>query len=152
MTDFDWTGWTDWTSLAALNPKEAPDGPGAYVIAADRPINRAVGTDPLGFLDAGESDSVRRRLKEFRRCATERLYEKHSAGYSYCFFRFDLKFPWETLRVRWTDAATKEDAYALEGRILVHYIKTHFELPPLNSKFNWTDFEKMNLMFAALGE
>lgn len=151
MKDFDWTGWTDWTPLATLDLKVVPTDPGAYVIASDQPICRAIGTDPHGFLDAGESDGLRQRLRDFLRCMQTRGQEGHMAGWRFAFFRFERHFPLPSLRVRWATAPTKAAAYALEGRILLAYIKAHCELPPLNYKFNWNEFEEMKAFFGALG-
>src|SRR4051812_10522405 len=49
----DWTGWTEWHSLKSLDRSKAPATPGAYVIAAEGSIHRAIGTDEDGFLDIG---------------------------------------------------------------------------------------------------
>ena len=70
MHDFDWSSWTDWTNLSSLDMKTVPAGPGAYILATDRPINRAVETNPLGILDTGESKGLRQRPNNFKRCAT----------------------------------------------------------------------------------
>jgi hypothetical protein len=51
LSEFDWTGWTDWVPLIDLDLSSVSEGPGAYVIATDRSIHRAVGTDHDGFLD-----------------------------------------------------------------------------------------------------
>lgn len=151
MHDFDWSSWTDWTPLATLDLKTVPVDPGAYVIAANKPICRAVGTDPIGLLDVGESDGLRQRLKDFLRCMRRRGDEGHMAGWRFAFFRFERHFPVESLRVRWVTTVTKEAAYALEGRILLEYIKAHCELPPLNYKFNWHEFGAMKDYFSCLG-
>ncbi len=151
MTDYDWAGWTDWTPLSTLDFKTVPTAPGAYVIATDKPICRAIGTDSFGFLDVGETDGLRQRLKDFYRCLTKRGDEGHMAGWRFAFFRFERHLPMSSLRVRWVTAATKKAAYAVEGRLLLHYIKLHCELPPLNYKFNWNEFEAMKLFFEALG-
>jgi hypothetical protein len=119
-----------------------PNVPGAYVIAASQPINRAVGTDPEGYLDVGESDNLNKRLYTFHRCAGERGITGHMAGWRFAFFRFERKFPHTKLRVRWRATATKEEAYAAEGQVLLGYLRRHCELPPLNYKFNWDMFEK----------
>jgi hypothetical protein len=143
MTEFDWSGWTDWSPLAGLALDAVPEGPGAYVIATDQPINRAVGTDPAGFLDVGESGALRNRLWGFRQCVTVRGEEWHSAGWRFAFFRFDRHFPVASLRVRWIPTASKEEAYKVEGRVLLAYLMRHGELPPLNYKFNWKPFEEL---------
>lgn len=132
----DWTGWSEWVKLETLEWSAVPQDPGAYIIAVTRPINRAVGIDPDGFLDVGETDGLRARLRSFRRCASQRGCEGHMAGWRFAFFRFGRTFPLSTLRVRWLVTITKEEAYAAEGQILLAYLRQHYELPPLNYKFN----------------
>jgi hypothetical protein len=142
MNEFDWAGWSDWQALAALDRTHIPKGPGAYVIASDRPLHRAVGVDPLGILDIGESAGLRHRLDVFQWCATHYKYEGHMAGWRFAFFRFSRHFPVEALRVRWIAAPTKQDANEIEGRMLLCYLANHLELPPLNYSFNWRPFRK----------
>jgi hypothetical protein len=143
MFEFDWTGWTEWTPLIGLDLGTVPQGPGAYVIASNRPINRAVGVDPDGFLDVGESGRLSDRLWGFRQCVTVRGTEWHRAGWRFAFFRFERHFPVDTLRLRWVAADSKADAYRAEGRVLLAYLMRHGELPPLNYKFNWQAFEEL---------
>ena len=57
------------------------------------------------------------------------------AGWRFAFFRFEREFPLSDLRVCWLATTTKE-AYAAEGRVLLAYLQKHYELPPLNYKFN----------------
>jgi len=133
-----------------LDFREVSTDPGAYVIATDKPVSRAIGVDDLGLLDVGESDGLRARLRDFKRCLTKRGDEGHMAGWRFAFFRFERHFPVESLRVRWTATTSKEKAYAMEGRILLEYIKLHGELPPLNYKFNWSEFEAMKVFFESL--
>jgi len=64
------------------------------------------------------------------------------AGWRYAFFHFGRFFPYAKLRVRWRPTKTKDDASELESRMLLAYLKNHYELPPLNYKFNWQIFEK----------
>lgn len=152
LSNFDWTGWTGWVAwpeLDAQNFRQAPETRGAYVIAAPRAINRAIGADTEGFLDIGETGesaarTVRRRLREFKKCATTRLYEKHAAGYRFAYFYFARFFPLDSLRVRWISTRTKEEAYRAEGRLLLTYLYRHGELPPLNYKFNWDGLNDFN--------
>ena len=145
--EFDWSGWTDWQPVPGLDLSDVPCSPGAYAISTGTTIQRAVGADHLGLLDIGEagrgSSTLRGRLEKFRICATNRGAEGHMAGWRYSFFHFDRHFPWTKLRVRWCATSTKEDAYALEGRLLLTYVLRHSELPPLNYKFNWSAFEDL---------
>jgi hypothetical protein len=143
MFEFDWTGWTEWVPLIGLDLSMVPCGPGAYVIATDRPINRAVGVDQEGFLDVGESGKLRDRLWGFRECVTDRGAERHSAGWRFAFFRFERHFPVASLRLRWVSEESKALAYRAEGRLLLAYLLRHGELPPLNYKFNWQAFEEL---------
>src|SRR5262249_46633196 len=143
MFEFDWTGWTEWTTLIDLDLATVPQGPGTSVIATDRPINRAVGTDPEGFLDVGESGRLSDRLWGFRQCVTVPGAEWHSARWRFAFFRFGRHFPVSTLRVRWVATEAKAQAYRVEGRLLLAYLLCHGELPPLNYKFNWDAFEEL---------
>jgi len=152
MNNFDWTGWSHWVGLETLDLKTIPKTAGAYVIATDKPINRAVGTDPLGFLDVGESSELNGRLRSFKRCAFQRDVTGHMAGWRYAFFNFKMHFSHTSLRVRWFSTESKEKAYAAERRVLVEYLKAHCELPPLNYKFNWDEFEEMQVFFAALAD
>ncbi|HZY90386.1 MAG TPA: hypothetical protein VFE78_36530 [Gemmataceae bacterium] len=142
MHEVDWSLWTDWTAFDALDWSLVPTGPGAYLIAAGQPINRAIGADPDGYLDVGESGNLTNRLWSFRRCATQRGCTGHMAGWRYAFFHFDRQFPFASLRVRWRAAATKQEAYAAEGQVLLGYLRRYCELPPLNYKFNWQVFEE----------
>lgn len=141
--EYEWGGWTDWTPLESLDLKTVSSGPGAYIIAANRPLQRAVSVDPYGFLTIGESGSLRRRFKDFIRCASTRHQEGHMAGWRYAFFRFHRHYPLATLGVRWIEADDKGEAYRAEGRVMFDYLKRHAELPPLNYKFNWTMFKEL---------
>lgn len=141
MLEIDWTLWSDWVALNKTDWAFVPQTPGAYIIAANQPIHRAVGTDPNGYLDVGESDNLCNRLWSFQRCITERGKTGHMAGWRFAFFRLEREFPHANLRVRWQETATKEDAYSVEGKVLFDYIRRHCELPPLNYKFNWQVFE-----------
>lgn len=61
-----WPGWTDWKLLQDLEWNNVPAGPITYMIATDRPLNRAVGCDEEGILDIGKSKTGRARLKIFQ--------------------------------------------------------------------------------------
>ena len=140
MPELCWEGWTPWQSLAQLDLKSVTQNPGAYAISAGKPISRAIGIDSEGILDIGESRSLRQRLRAFIRCATRYGDEGHMAGWRFGFFRYSRHFPFESLLVRWREATTKQEAYELEGRMLVDYLHAHGELPPLNYSFNWSPF------------
>ncbi|KGU87193.1 hypothetical protein [Pseudomonas mediterranea] len=136
-----WKGWEpEWLKLTD-HFKNAPAAPGAYLICADRPINRAVGVDENGILTIGESVNLRRRLSAFVRCAKDRDVAGHMAGWRFSSSSFETIFPLETLWVSWYPTVDKSAAYAKEGEMLALYLAQHFELPPLNYKFNWPKLE-----------
>src|SRR5437899_1431564 len=45
-----WKGWTEWRDLLPLERGIVPRTPGAYVIATNQPIQRAVSVDSDGIL------------------------------------------------------------------------------------------------------
>lgn len=138
---YDWTKWTpQWQNLLALDLKSVTTGPGAYVIATGNPLKRAVGEDELGILDIGETGALRDRFRKFIRCSGERFQKGHMAGWRYCFFCLDRVFTRAKLQVRWIETQTKQAAHAIEGEVLLAYLRNHCELPPLNYKFNWSSF------------
>ena len=137
---YDWTEWTPWTNLVELDLKTVSTGPGAYVIATHVPLSRCRGRDDYGILDIGETGTLRNRFRKFLRCSGEQFQEGHMAGWRFCFFCLDRYFPRDNLRVRWIEAKTKEAAHAVEGQVLLTYLRRHCELPPLNYKFNWSSF------------
>jgi len=133
--------FTRWKNLQKLDLNLVPRGPGAYQMATNRPLARAVGVDPLGIIDIGESTNLRKRLKDFMRCAAQRGQEGHMAGWRYSFFRLERYLPLASLRVRWKATQTKAAAYRAECKMLSQYLHRHCELPPLNYKFNWDTFD-----------
>ena len=152
--EYDWTHWSDWNTLGlcyGLDLAVVPSKPGSYIIAADRPLTRCVGTDPHGILTIGESEDLRRRIQVFCSCAITRGSEGHSAGWRYAFLRLDRFFPFASLRFRWRVTESKQHAQELEGEMLVRYLAHHVELPPLNyasnqhafNKHGWDLFDKL---------
>jgi hypothetical protein len=142
MTSASWNGWSDWTPITIIADTEVPIGPGAYIIAARKAVPRAIGIDAEGILTIGESERLRGRLLDFIRCASTKGETGHMAGWRYAFFGFDRYYPLRDLYVRWIATSSKETAYEEEGRLLLQYLRRHSELPPLNYKFNWSQFEK----------
>lgn len=138
MQRANWDGWTDWLPLVHSIP-QAPATPGAYMIAARRALNRAVGRDVEGILGIGESDNLNRRLRDFLGCARGTKAAGHMAGYRYNLFGYSRVFPLESLWICWCGVGNKDEAYALEGKMLSEYLAQHYELPPLNYKFNWSE-------------
>lgn len=137
----NWQGWEpEWLKLTE-HYRSAPTTPGAYLICADRDINRAVGVDEHGILTIGESENLRRRLSAFVRCAKTPAAAGHMAGWRFNYASFEKVFPLESLWVSWYPTANKALAYAKEGEMLGLYLAEHYELPPLNYKFNWSELE-----------
>lgn len=133
----NWKGWTeDWVKLAECY-SSAPASAGAYIICGDRAINRAVGIDDLGILTIGESSNLRKRLSAFVGCAQNSRGAGHMAGWRFNNSSFQKVFPLKTLLVSWCVLPDKAAAYAKEGEMLALYLAEHYELPPLNYKFNW---------------
>jgi hypothetical protein len=147
---YDWSGWTKWHNLLKLDFSGVKAGPGAYVISAGQRIGRSVGIDPDGFLDIGESGALRNRIGRFLACSGTSGQTGHMAGWRYYFFGFDRHFVPSSLRVRWIVTDTKAQAYAIEGQTLLTYLRNHFELPPLNYKFNWSSFGDQQ--YACIGD
>ncbi|MBF0305750.1 MAG: hypothetical protein HQL41_08900 [Alphaproteobacteria bacterium] len=133
----EWLGWTDWKLLIGLEWKEVPKGPGTYMIAADHPLNRAVGTDQEGILDIGKSKGLRDRLKRFQHCASTPEKRGHMAGRRFALYEMTSHFPMESLYVSWRPAASEDLAAREEGRLLDEYVKQHMESPPLNYSASW---------------
>ena len=144
MKNFNWSGWTDWKILKDLDLSSIPKKPGAYIIGAHRAINRASGTDENGILDIGESDDLKVRITSFKQCSNGSRQKGHMAGWRFRNFNFSDVFPHEKLWVRWKECNSKEEAYILEGELLQTYISQHYELPPLNYKFNWSEPDAPN--------
>ncbi len=137
----NWQGWEpEWLKLTE-HFGGAPAVPGAYIICADREIQRAVGSDEQGILTIGESDNLRRRLAAFVRCAKNPGAAGHMAGWRFNYASFEKVFPLDSLWVSWYPTADKATAHAKEGEMLALYLAEHFELPPLNYKFNWPKLE-----------
>ena len=98
--------------------KAVPATPGVYIIAAGRPLHRAVGIDEEGVLDIGESLDLRSRIKSFVRCATKRGDEGHMAGWRYAYLNMTAHFEFKILLIRWAIAPSKKDAEAMEALLL----------------------------------
>lgn len=134
----NWQGWEpEWLKLTE-HYKSAPAAPGAYIICADRSIARVVGIDENGILTIGESTNIRSRLSSFVRCATFPKATGHMAGWRFSKSLFEREFPLDSLWVSWYPTNDKPAAYAKEGQMLGLYLAEHYELPPLNYKFNWS--------------
>ncbi|MBX9634986.1 MAG: hypothetical protein K2X44_08400 [Magnetospirillum sp.] len=117
--------------------KDVPVGPLTYMIATDRALNRAVGTDEEGILDIGKSKAGRERVKKFQRCASGIYSGGHMAGWRFAFYDMSRHFPLDTLYVCWRPANSEDIAAREEGRLLHAYVKQHMESPPLNYSASW---------------
>lgn len=137
MITFSNEPWTDWQNLSSLDVKEVSQGPGAYVLASRQPIQRFVGVDELGVIDIGETGGLRKRFRDFNRCAQIRGETGHMAGWRYAFLRLDAITPFENLQVRWLECESKDEAKLVESRMLMYYLAEHREQPPLNYSSNW---------------
>lgn len=51
-------------------------------------------------------------------------------------------FPLGMLEFRYRVTKDPDAAYELEGALMHDYVLRHFELPPLNYKFNWSVLNK----------
>lgn len=129
--------WSDWHKLHELDLKSIPAGPGAYIIATGRKLYRCVDCDTEGIVDIGESSRLRKRIRDFIRCATGEAESGHMAGWRYAYLGFHRQLPFHSLWVSWKSTETKELAQQLEARLFGKYVDSHFEMPPLNYKFNW---------------
>lgn len=128
--------WAKWVGISDIG--KAPCAPGAYVIAAESPIQRIVGIDKHGLLSIGESENLQKRLHLFHMCAKGERHRGHNAGWRYHELNMIDRFPLASLRFRWCATDDKVGAYLLEGSMLKLYVSDHFELPPLNYKYNWS--------------
>jgi len=133
-------------ALTKANAETAPRKPGTYiarVITPDgrpRVIQRCVSQDPDGILDIGESGNLRRRLKTFVRCISDPTAHQggHMAGWRYSYLGMRAHFPVDRMEFTFRVVGSKAKASGLEGKLLRAYVAAHFELPPLNYKFNWS--------------
>ena len=95
------------------------------------PIRRALGVDTDGILDIGESNNLRKRLREFWGCARGKYYP-HSAGIEYRKWKLDQHWPLEQLHFDFIHVREKADAEKLELRMIDNYRKQFYDRPPLN--------------------
>lgn len=132
-----WPDWTEWAPFTAIGWKSIPTGPGTYMIGAHRALHRAVGVDEQGILDIGQSKSLRRRLRTFRRCASTDDAAGHMAGWRFQEYRMARHFPLDKLHVCWRSFETVAEAIVEEARLLEEYVRQHMESPPLNYAASW---------------
>jgi hypothetical protein len=130
---------SDWPAFQNLIEayKSAPGDPGVYIIAIGSPIVRFHGIDHEGIVDIGESVNLCGRLASFVGCARKSRKSGHMAGWRYGEYNFSNVIPLENLMVSWKTTQDKDSACQLEAALMRSYFSNHFELPPLNYKFNW---------------
>ena len=134
--DRKWTGWCPLSSVIG----EVETAPGAYVVRVrNQSFNRFVGTDKLGILDIGETGNLRSRLRDFIKCAKNPKATGHMAAWRYSYLGLGRMFPLDELEVRWSICKDKEEAVKKEAEVMRKYVDKHYELPPLNYKFNWSE-------------
>lgn len=140
----DW----DWRPLIGQEIKKVPPQEGAYIVRAKNEyakiqvVRRCVGEDEHGILDVGESKNLRQRLGALLNCMGDATQTSHMAGWRYAYLGMNELFPIDRLEFAYRTTEDKEAAYALEGKILEAYVRRHYELPPLNYKFNWSGFKE----------
>lgn len=133
-----------WAPLTERTIGAIPRQPGAYrirVVTDDgraHVIRRCFGDDAEGIIDIGESKNLRVRLSSLLRCMRDVERGGHMAGWRYAFLGMQALFPIERLQVWFEVSGSKDEAYAREGELLAAYVRRHYELPPLNYKFNWS--------------
>jgi hypothetical protein len=137
----------DWRPLTGEEIKKVPVKEGAYIVRAKNEyskvqvMRRCVGEDEHGILDVGESQNLRQRLGALLNCMCDATQTGHMAGWRYAYLGMNELFPLDRLEFAYQTTKDKDAAYALEGKILEAYVRRHYELPPLNYKFNWSGFE-----------
>lgn len=136
--------WSKWVDIENAKSKKGPFNDfGVYELRAVNqsnspiPINRLIGTDPLGILYIGRSGyggknsarTIANRIREF-------VQRQHSGGITYAKAKSVLKkaaqFSGHHLQVRAVFAADDE-IEAAESKELRKYFAEYGELPPCNS-------------------
>lgn len=137
-------GWSAWLPLTREALAEVPESDGGYQLRATderglpQTIRRCYGDDAEGLLGIGESGDLRRRLRSLLACMSEERKSGHSAGWRYAYLEMGRVFPLARVQVRYQQTRSRREAYELEGQLLSAYVSRHYELPPLNYKFNWS--------------
>lgn len=142
--------WSDWSPLDDTKIEDVPAKPGAYEFRAvdeknrTRTIRRCFGEDRNGVLGIGESNNLRTRLAALLRCMQDPEQAGHMAGWRYAYLKMEQIYPLGRIQFRFRTTCDKDAAYELEGTLLHEYVARHFEMPPLNYKFNWSVWDKAN--------
>lgn len=131
-------GFTPWLPISELIASGVPNAPGTYMIAVNRPINRADGVDPYGILTIGKATRLRQRLRQF--CVSSNFGRPgHMAGWRFSYLGMKSVFPLDSLVIAYKMAETTMAAAQEESRLLRLYVRKHFECPPLNYSFSWIE-------------
>jgi hypothetical protein len=119
------------------------NSPGCYILCSHednrfRQINRVLDVDLAGVLYIGFGTSLRNRIASLRNalCAASNRdgysgKSAHGCGHKYN-ARFQKIFPFESLKVTLYPVSTNEEAWELEGQLLVEYENQFGEAPPFN--------------------
>ena len=137
--------WSNWENIKIAKSNKGPFNEyGIYQISvADKsnspiPINRLIGTDPLGILYIGRSGfrrspnkrTIANRIREF-------LNKKHSGYDSYVIAKTALdkiaQYSDHHLQVRIFPINVDDEIESSESRIIYEYVEIYGELPPCNS-------------------
>ena len=137
--------FSQWFPLTDGNIQQVPSKPGVYEIRCKgKSVQRLLGKDDDGILDIGESLNLQTRLRTFLRCASDSNKGGHAAGMTFARLKLRLSrkgFLVDKLEFRWKTTDSKDEAYEAEGELLDAYVSRFGELPPLNYKFNWSNYE-----------
>jgi len=106
-------------------PKE-----GIYILCADKPIQRILGTDESGILYIGKGEilSSRTRIGKLINSINDKE-QKHEAGNRYNEALYVRKFPLESLSLK---IELVKNPRNVEKNKLTEYYQKFGELPPLN--------------------
>lgn len=128
--------WSNWQFFKKTEWEDVPEKPGVYKIRCldniGKPvkIKRLVRIDKGGVLSIGESGNLRQRLKQFWKSSREDT--RHAAAWHYFAFRYDEKFPKESMQFCYTPSSSKNEAIRIEFILFLEYRKQFMDGPPLN--------------------
>lgn len=136
MNRFNWSPWFTFerTAIRSIGRMR----PGAYQIRClgrhKRPvvIERAWRKDLTGLVYIGRSKkSVRSRIRSFYHQAKGSNRKGHIAAKHYLRFKFARIFPLKRLQFRYA-LMSAHKAEQAEKRLILAYLRKHFDAPPLN--------------------
>jgi excinuclease UvrABC nuclease subunit len=112
--------------------------PGVYRIRVFKPegepspISRLAGLDSEGVLHIGKSNSLGRRIRQFRQAA-EGLKASQHAGREFVKWKFERMIPRERLRFDYFETEDEREALRLEKSLHDDYRLRFLDRPPLDS-------------------